>query len=129
MLGNCLKFQLWLEKLIKFPSNEKLIWVSFVWKECLFLGVEGKSISLCEMKNYSLRWKGSLFFIKEVIYSSFKRKYEKSLINRQCYKEFVGFGFGFDLRVLPLGRGKVERETKIEIKGFLLGRNARGRRK
>ena len=47
-----------------------------------------------------------------------------SLINRQCYKEFDGFG----PRVLPLEKGKIERETKREKKRFSLGRNARGRR-
>ena len=48
------------------------------------------------------------------MYSQSKRKQQKSLINRQCYKEFVGFGFG--PRALPMGRGKIERETKGEKK-------------
>ena len=48
------------------------------------------------------------------MYSQSKRKQQKSLINRQCYKEFVGFGFG--PRALPMRRGKIERETKGEKK-------------
>ena len=50
-------------------KNEKLIRISFVWKEGLFLGEEGKSIPLCEWKDYSLVWKESLFLVKEVMYS------------------------------------------------------------
>ena len=41
------------------------------------------------------------------------------LINRQRYKKFDDFG----PRVLPIGRGKIECETKREKKnGFLLER-------
>ena len=87
--------------------KKKLIWVTLLQKERLFLSVEG-----------------SLFLVKDVMYSQSKREQQKSLINRQRYKGFDGFG----PRVLPLEKGKIERETKREKKRFLLGRNARGRR-
>ena len=37
------------------------------------------------------------------------------------YKEFDGFDFGFGPRVLPMGRGKIKRETKREKRDFRLG--------
>ena len=73
-----------------------------------FLVVEGKTIPWCE---------GNLFFVKKVLYSQSKREQQKSLINRQCYKQFDGFG----PRVLPIGREKIERETKKEKIDFHLG--------
>ena len=57
-------------------------------------------------------WKESLFLVKEVMYSLSKREYEKSLINRQYYKEFKGF----DPRILPIQRENIEHETKREEK-------------
>ena len=36
------------------------------------------------------------------------------------YKEFDGFDFGFGPRVLPMGRGKIEHETKREKMDFCL---------
>ena len=38
------------------------------------------------------------------------------------YKEFDGFDFGFGPRVLPMGRGKIKRETKREKRDFRLGK-------
>ena len=46
------------------------------------------------------------------MYSLFKKEQEKSLIDRQCYKKFDGFG----LRVLLMGREKIERKTTREKK-------------
>ena len=90
---------------------------SFVWKERLFLGVQGKFIPWCERKDYSLLWNESLFLIQEVMYFLFKRELKKILTNRKIYKEFDGFG----QRILPMGKGKTKRETKREKMDFRLG--------
>lgn len=56
------------ESQLGFLTEEgKINWVFFVWNEWLFFSVEGKSISWCERKDYSLVWKKSMFLIKEVI--------------------------------------------------------------
>ena len=41
----------------------------------------------------------------------------KSFINKSCYKKFDGFS----PRVLPMRRGKIEREIKREKRDFWLG--------
>ena len=74
-----------------------------------FLCVEGKTIPLCGMKVH--------FLLKKQCVPSLGQNMKRSLINRSCYKKFDGFS----LRVLPMGRGKIEREIKREKRNFQLG--------
>ena len=81
LMRNYLKFLLWLGKLIRFSY----------WRRKIKFGYFLK-FPLCGVKYYSLKVKENLFLIKEVMHSCVSRNLIWSLINRQCCKEFDGFG-------------------------------------